>query len=192
MDMPDVGGAAKKYWPYVLGGVVGLIIIVKLRGGGSAPATVTLPGYDSSANQAANALAAQSNFANAKLGADSAINWTLAQGTAAGQIGAAATSIITALQMPTINAINSGNLADASAIESASKVAVSGYQAQQNNNRGAALAVASFGDVVKASMGGISSAVQSVSGGSAKSTADANAKDSGSFWNGLGTIATML
>lgn len=197
MDIPE---PVKKYWPYLLGGAVGIYVIAKMSGAGSAsPSSVVLPGYDQNAALANSTLAAQSSLANATLAANTEnannlaqIEFLKTQGIVAGQLGTTASQMITALQMPTIAAINSGNVADAAALESAGNVAIAGFNAQANINRSSAITITSLADAVRTSMSSISNAVSSVSGGTTSAVANANAKNSGDMWGGLGTLATFI
>jgi len=57
--MSDTTEAIKKYWPWVAGGVVGLIIIVKIRGGGSSDPMAGFYAAQSQAAQQSAILGAQ-------------------------------------------------------------------------------------------------------------------------------------
>lgn len=135
----------KKHWPLVLGGIVGIFLVVKFVGSRSTTTTsdATYGTFNAQAYAAQSAAALQQSqiAANTQLASDTlnantqiaagknAVNWTMAQGAVALQIGNAAGNLIAALDMPTITAINSSAAADAQALRSAESIVTTGLKA---------------------------------------------------------------
>lgn len=151
----------KKHWPLVLGGVVGLFLVAKFVGARNASSTSSTATYSAGVPFNAQAYAAQSaaSLQSAQLAQNTQIaedtlnastqvaagknfvNWTLAQGAVAQQIGTAAGNLIAALDMPTITAINNNAAADAQALKSAESIFTTGVKANALDiqNAGAAM-----------------------------------------------------
>ena len=134
--MADTKELVKKYWPWGVGAVVGLLVISRMGGGASS--TGGLSAQEQAALQLqANAQGLQAAqiqgqkeaamYASTVAGQ---VEWTLAQG-AAGKAAAEGTAAIVAqLQQPTIAAIQSEGAQGIAALQAAAAVGAAGYAAQ--------------------------------------------------------------
>ena len=159
--MDGVKDFVKSYWPYIVGAVVGLFIILRYAGGSSASSGDA--GYSSiiagqtAAGQANAQLQAQITMAeNAnkierdKLAAQIAYdtkdldiksqavaseafnNFQTTQAAMAGAIGSSTSSVLNSLFAPSITAMAAGAQENAAALEAAGNVAASSFTAQGN------------------------------------------------------------
>jgi hypothetical protein len=154
----EISPTVKRYGLYAVGGIVGLVIILKLRGGGTAAPVDNTAAYlaaqtAASSQYAQTALQAQAQQAAidaqtdatnkaydlqmANLQVTNAANnnaaqaaYVTAQAQMAGAIGSAAGSVIDALNQPAITAINNATIENANAIQSAVSTANTGFLAQ--------------------------------------------------------------
>lgn len=148
MDVPE---PVKKYWPYMLGGVVGLYVIVKMSGGSSSSGGssdyASLLAAQSAASTQNAAIGAQQEAAradramqqqaiqaaqaieSAKVSSAAAVSLMQAQGQVAKDVGSAASGIIGALQAPSIAAINANAAENVSTMESAAAAQIASYAA---------------------------------------------------------------
>ena len=159
--MDDLKPMIKKYWPYVLGGVVGIYLIMKF----SSPKAVSQGGggYSAFLNSQAQAGAMQSQNAlqsqalQAQIDADerksarefefttkrleleqTAINakamnqFQLSQAAMAQSVSQGAAGVIGELSRPSIHAMNSAASENAAALQAAAMAAAGGYLAQSD------------------------------------------------------------
>lgn len=251
MEMPE---PVKKYWPYLLGGAVGLYLLMRSSSGSAAaPASTdyaSLLAAQSAANasqgqlglQAASlqaqtqvALAnvqGQSDIANTQANAsltiagyqrDSAlaataaavndsnnaaqVGFVSAQAQLAASAGAATAGILTALQQPTIAAVNAGAATNIATIQAAAQAAEYSYGAVANIDQGASQMSALVGTALGA-QGGVNSqgaiaAISAASGqivgaqaaGQSQASQAASAAQAASnkaAWATIGTVAAMV
>lgn len=130
MDIPE---PIQKYWPYMLGGAVGIFIIVKMSGGNSGSGSVistagdpAIAAINAQSVRDANNLAAQREA----LAMQGNIEALKAQGQAAKDVGSAAAMVISTLQAPTVTAINAAAAENIGTVQSAVAAAMAGYNAQ--------------------------------------------------------------
>src|SRR6187551_14835 len=152
--MDDIKGFAKKYWPYIVGGIVGLYLLLRFSTGGSSQAvnpTYQLPqqaGIDpglaaqiDAQNQKtaldAKALSAQIDYNNKSLDVLEKKNYSDAfnafqtsQALMAGAIGESAAQVVGALNAPAITAMQASALENAAALGAAGNVAAASFMAQ--------------------------------------------------------------
>lgn len=154
MDGGDVKIFVKHNWPYILGGVVGLWLIMRYSGGSSAPAQNS-SGDEQQFMALMNAQAAQSAaqgaqvaMANKNLDQQYAIAvkslevqnaqgnnatqvaWLQAQGDAAMKTAGASAMLVDALNRPASQAIASSGQVTAAGLAASGMVGVAGFQAQ--------------------------------------------------------------
>lgn len=139
----------KKYWPYVAGAVIGLILIMRYMSGGSTASSgssdlaafysaQTAQGQQSmqlaaqtAQIQAANdAAARQDALARDTLTAQTTVATIQAQAQMAQAVGQSAAGVVGALYGPTVQAINTAGVENAAAFQSAAVVAAAGFQTQ--------------------------------------------------------------
>lgn len=157
--MDDVKGFVKQYWPYIVGAVVGLYLILKFSGGGSASSGDNGYGAFLQAQTAAGAqnaslqvqaqaaadknaldnkaLMAQIDLNKAQLAVVDNANYATAfnnfqtsQAAMADSIGTSTAKIIDALNAPSITAMAAGAYENAAALEAAGNVAANSFAAQ--------------------------------------------------------------
>lgn len=158
--MDDVKGFVKQYWPYIVGGIVGLYLILKFAGGGSSSASgdggygaflqaQTAAGAQNAALQMQMQAAADKNALDSKaLDAQIAINnatlqvqkeknyadafnaFQNSQAAMAQSIGSSTANVIDALNAPSIAAMQAGAVENAAALEAAGNVAAASYLTQ--------------------------------------------------------------
>ena len=177
MEMPEV---VKKYWPWGVGAVVGLLLISRLSSGSSSSSG----GSDAAAYAAANAAQAQAAAQAAAAGVQSSqiqaardtslaatqaaslastqanqVQFVGAQAQLATSAGATTAAIIQSLQAPRIVAINGAALDNATTLQAAADAAKSSYGAVTALGLGAS---AMAGDAAAhiATAGGINAAGQ--------------------------------
>ncbi len=160
--MEDVKGFVKQYWPYILGAVVGLYLILRFSAGSSGGSSggSDLSAYYNAQTQAGAqnaALQLQANMAadknaldnraldaqinmnkaglevqQAKNYSDAFINFQATQAAMATAIGGATAGVLDALNKPAITAMQAGAIENAAALEAAGNVAASSFMAQGN------------------------------------------------------------
>lgn len=150
----DIKPVIKKYWPWMLGGVAGLYLITRMSGGAATGGGVITGGTDAATMQLAmqaQQMQASNNLALASLASttgkqnnDAQVQNILAQGAMAGQIGASAAGLITALNVPAITAINSANDLNKQAVNAAAAIAIGGYTSQAAQLQAAADAAGNY------------------------------------------------
>lgn len=173
--MADVQDFIKKYWPYILGGVVGLYLLSRQTGSGQ-PQTVVLGGggmsdaaYMAQAQMAS--IEAQSAIdrqmlqmqqtqmdrehtlnlsaleAQTRAASDANLtNYLAAQGAASQGVAQAASGVIAALTAPSIAAINSSTQENAHALMAASQAAGDAYKSIAQINLAASEVAGRFAD----------------------------------------------
>ncbi len=173
--MADIQDTLKKYWPYLLGGAVGIYFLMG-RSSNSTPQQVVLSsgGMSDAAYMAqAQIRAAESQAATEKeylrMQEEAAIrdynlqvtaldaqtrsaadanlaNYLLAQGSAAQGVAQAASGVIASLTAPSIAAINATSAENAYALQSAAAAAAAGYTAISNINLAASDVAGKFAE----------------------------------------------
>lgn len=138
-----------KYWPYVAGAIIGLILIMRYMGGRATTSTgssdlASFYAAQTAQGQQAMQLAAQTaqiqavNDAAARqdalardtLAAQTKIGTIQAEAQMAQAVGQSAAGVVGALYGPTVQAINSAGVENAAAFQSAALVAATGFQSQ--------------------------------------------------------------
>lgn len=170
--MGDAGELLKKYWPWAVGGVVGLLLISRYMGGGSqASGDSSLAAFyqaqaSASAQQQANAAAqmqAQTNrdvamasidLQREQVRASSESQYLAAQANMALAVGQSASGTIAALYAPSIAALNAAGYENAAALQAGATVAAAGLTAQ-------GAATAAVGEALKG-YGAVANAVSSM------------------------------
>lgn len=158
--MDDVKGFLKKYWPYIVGAIVGLYILLRYSSGGSSAsggstdyaAFMNAQTQASSQNAALQgqlaSVAAQQALDRDKLNAQIAYDnkdldikknavaadafnaFQNSQAAMAQSLGTSASTIINALNTPAITAMSAGAIENAAALEAAGMVAANSFNAQ--------------------------------------------------------------
>jgi len=175
--MDDAKELLKKYWPYIVGGIVGLYILLRYNGGGSASsgssdyaALLAAQSQAASQNAAIGAQAAQAagtlqlnrDALNAQIAKDNATlelqkkavqaeafnNFQSSQAAMAKSIGESTAGLITALNAPSITAMAAGAQENAAALLAAGNVAASAFTTQGNIVNAGASTVAAVGNAV--------------------------------------------
>lgn len=202
MAMQDVSGATKKYWPYVLGGVIGLYVVYKYVGGNSnSGAQYSLSGsvaFDPA--QAQVALASQSmNLQAARDEKELQVAYMKAQSEAALNVGVGAAQLVSALQKPTIAAINAAGAENAATVMSAAALTSASYAARGQIASAALLASGIQTQAIASGVGHVASTVNAASaaagsavgaaGAASGAGAAADASSDSAMWSALGTIA---
>ena len=171
--MDDVKGFVKKYWPYIVGGIVGLFLILRYSGGSSSSGDGGAGNYaamlqaQSQAAQQAAAIAAQQqaaaaenatnnkalDIANNKNYADAFNNFQLSQAEMAKSIGSSAAQVIAALNTPAVTAMQAGAVENAAALEAAGNVVANSFLAQagivQSSNSLAGSMASALGEAIQ-------------------------------------------
>lgn len=145
----DAKDAVKKYWPWMLGGVVGLYLLS--RNSGSSSGGTVVMGYSDAAYAAQAQIAAvnaQTQLQSEAAAREHALNlaaleaqtktandanlaaYIAAQGTAAQGVAAAASGVIGSLLAPSVAAINASAYENAAALQAGADAASAGYLAQ--------------------------------------------------------------
>lgn len=145
---------AKKYWPYAVGGVAAIFIIMKMRGGGSSGGSVDLSGMYA-AQAAASSQAAQLGLQSRQLDiqaqaaqADGVAKVTAANAQAAAAAGASATGIIQQLYAPGVAAINAAAAENVATLQSAALLTSQSYQQRANMVLGTAGTAAAYANAI--------------------------------------------
>lgn len=155
MDAKEV---VKKYWPYMLGGVIALFLIMRMRGGNSSgDAASAFYASQAAAGAAQSQASAQLEIARAQINAQETAanrqhqynletlglqkeanyatainNFVAAQGTAAQGVGAAVQAMVGSLNAPIIAAMQGSAYENAAAMAAAAQTAAAGFGAQAN------------------------------------------------------------
>jgi len=181
--MDDVKGFIKERWPWILGGLVGIYLVLKYMGGGSSSSSDGgMAAYLASQNQAASQMAianaqiqaqrdsqAAANALardqlNAQIGANNnatQVGFLQAQGQAAQNVASAASTVVSALNQPAIAAMNAAAYENAAALTGAAGVAQAGYVAQASNVKSASSVVQAVSQAVGSTNQSLSSQAQS-------------------------------
>ena len=139
--------ALKKYWPYIVGAIVGLYLISKYMGGSSSSGSTDYASFLNAQNAAAaqaaqigiaqQQLQNQTDLQNAQIQLASQAEqdaaqatYMQAQGQLASQVTAASSGVIAALYQPAITAINAAGVYNGQVAQAAAQVAVGGFQSQ--------------------------------------------------------------
>lgn len=170
---------------------------VVYTGGGAAPNSGNSQALENQAAQIAlqgQALTLQAGLARDKMMSDAAINnsiisaetaasnnaaqigWLGAQGQVAQNVAGAASQVITALELPSIAAINSSAAADAATVKAASDAASAGYLSQAS--------------IFKSLAGTASNSNNNVATATSNAVKAGSASD-GAMWNTLGSVASI-
>lgn len=221
----EIPAIIKDNWPMAVGGIVGIYLILKFMGskGSSTPAPVIAGGMDSTAYAAmANANAAvqtaqiqaaskaaeiqaqndamntQAAIINNQNNNAAQIAFVQTQGQVAQSVGSAAQGIITALELPSIQAMNSAAAQNNATLDAAAKVAESGFLSQAAISSSALQNVTALSGLVASSNQTMASAiggnVQTANAGSqalantTNSVINANAQSGINSTNVLGTL----
>jgi len=144
--MDDIKPLIKKSWPYALGIVAGLWLIMRYSGSSSSSGSdyASLLAAQSAAaaqnaqiglqqqamQQAADEQARQDQLASQAQQAQAQTDYLNAQASMASAVGAAASGVLGALYQPTINALNAASYENAAVYQSAAGVAAAGYASQ--------------------------------------------------------------
>jgi hypothetical protein len=156
MDMGDVKSVAIKYWPWLVGGAIGIFLLTRVRGGSSGGSDVSAFYASQAAAGAAQSQAnAQLEIARAQIAAtekasdrtheynlaniglqkealysQAIIGFNQSQAAMAAGIGTSAGAVVGALNAPAIAAMQGAAYENAAAMEAAAYAAGMGYQAQ--------------------------------------------------------------
>lgn len=180
--MDDIKGFVKQYWPYVLGGTVGLWLLLRSSGGQSDG------GYGQfiAANNQAALASQQMGMQNAQLQAQidaaerqsqreydfglkqldmqqqalhaSAITaFVDAQSEMAASVSQGAAGVISALTGPSIAAINGAAVENAAAMDAAAMTAASGYLAQSQMVQGTSQMIGNISQALRANNDAVAS-----------------------------------
>ena len=178
--MDDAGEILKKYWPWAVGGVVGLLLISRYMGGGSqASGDSSLAAfYQAQAAASANQQAMSAQTMQAQTARDVALaqidlqkqatasaaesQYLAAQAQMALAVGQSASGTIAALYAPSIAALNASGYENAAALQAGATVAAAGLTAQGAATAAVGEALKGYGAVANA----VSSMPASNSGGS--------------------------
>lgn len=140
MDTGDVKVFVKNNWPYLVGAVVGIFVVWRFMAGRSASSGGS-DGYSQYlAGQAAQQqLALQAGLQSAQIElarqesqANAAANTMAAQAALAESAGAAVSGILAQLNQPALHAMRYSAAENVAALDAASRVAVSSFDAQAN------------------------------------------------------------
>lgn len=144
----------KKYWPYVIGGIVGLYIVLKYMGGSSSssssdPYTAYMTAQTQLQAQNAQIAAQQQSesdqvgLANAQINMQNNANYANAfnafqtsQAAMASSLGTSVSQVITALNTPAITALQAGAIENSAALTAAGNVAANSFLAQGQVSQG--------------------------------------------------------
>lgn len=158
--MDDIQDFLKDNWPYVVGGIIGLIIIVRFFGSRNAPDTAyaQLVAGNAAALQAStqasiaqSQIEAQERQSRAELDlqksaieASSQSNYLQASANMALAVGQSATGVIGQLYQPAISAMTSAAYENAAVVDAAAYVAAAGFASQSDIVKSGASSVASL------------------------------------------------
>lgn len=160
----DAQEAIKKYWPWALGGVVGLFLLSRMGGSSSG-------GGDYAAYVAAQSAAAQSNaqagIAQSQIASQTALanrqldlaekdlmsqaqtNYLLAQGAMAKGVGEAASGVVGALLTPYTTVLQTSAYENSAALLAASNIAIGGFETQRGLVAESSKAIAAVSEGLK-------------------------------------------
>lgn len=148
--MDDTKEFLKKYWPYIVGGIIGLWLILRYSGGGSSGGGGADGAY-SAYLQAQTAAAAQNaqlgmqqqaqqaqiNLANKQLDVENNANYATAfnnfqttQAQMANALGSSVSAVVGALNAPAITAMQSAAYENSAALQAAGNVAAQSFLTQ--------------------------------------------------------------
>lgn len=172
--MDDAGELLKKYWPWAVGGVVGLLLISRYMSGGSSEASgdsSLTAFYQAQAAASANQQAMSAQTMQAQTARDVAMaqialqekatasasesQYLATQAQMALAVGQSASGTIAALYSPSIAALNAAGYENAAALQAGATVAAAGLTAQ-------GVATAAVGEALKSAYGSAASAVSSM------------------------------
>lgn len=135
--MDDLVENTKKYWPYALGAVIGVGIIIYFNRGSSSGGSDNAYASLAAAQSAGSASNQQFALQKAQLDSQMAladkqltISAMKAQGETAAQLAGAAGTVISALNAPSVAAINAAAAENVATINSSVLAASAGYMAQ--------------------------------------------------------------
>ena len=202
MDVQVITENTKKYWPYVVGGVIGLYLVYKFVGGssGSNSAEVVYSGQPFDPAQAQFALASQQmQLAAANEERALQVQYMGQQALAAKNVASGAAELVSALQRPTIAAINAASAENAATVMSAAALTSASYESRSRMVSAATIAAAMQTQALSNSVNSTSNAViastnaagASVNAASnaAQAAAASEAASDGAIWSTIGTIA---
>ena len=172
--MDDAGEILKKYWPWAVGGVVGLLLVARYMGGGNSASSgdsSLAAFYQAQAAASANQQAMSAQTMQAQTARDVALaqidlqkqatasasesQYLAAQAQMALAVGQSASGTIAALYAPSIAALNAAGYENAAALQAGATVAAAGLTAQGR-------ATAAVGEALKSGYGSAASAVSSM------------------------------
>lgn len=217
----EVKQVVKDYWPYLIGGAVGIYLIYQYSGSSSSSPVVVGQQFDQAAaayglqmraldNQNASAQAAaavamaevQRGVAADTLAAS--VAYTAAQGTAAKDVAAGSAQVIAQLQAPTVSAMQLQTAENIAALQTAGAIAAAGYGAQtaqaQAMGQAAAAAMASNAAQSLALSSTTAAGLQSIApqqgalqlGQQASAAAQSSGATAGAAATAIGAIASMF
>jgi hypothetical protein len=146
----------KKYWPYVVGGIIGLWLILRYSGGGSSggggadgayaaylQAQTAAAAQNAQLGMQQQAQQAQINLANKQLDVENNANYATAfnnfqttQAQMAAALGGSVAQVVGALNNPAITAIQAAALENSAALQAAGNVAANSFLAQGTVSKG--------------------------------------------------------
>ena len=189
----DAKELAKKYWPYAVGGVVGIIVLMKINGGGSSSNSSGLASMVAAQNAAAGQAAAlglqsrQLDIQEKAMLADAAAKQTAAGAQAAAAAGASATGIIRELYAPSVAAINAGAAENIATLQSAAVLTGQSYKSRADMILATAGTAASYADAIgktQLATGAAAAAGLGSIGAQAPALAEMNkSSQNNGFWN---------
>lgn len=196
MDSSDI---IKKYWPYLVGGAIGLYFIVGKSGASSDNGYSAFFQAQTAAQTAASQQAYQQavlqaqvdaqNSANAleakKLEAQTNVAYLQAQASMANAVTSGASQVVAALYAPTVTAINAAGYENAAALNAAATVASGGFNAQSKMVSSLSQTVQGVGTGLSGIWQGVGESVAAISKNSVRSEMLQNLTDSA---NNLGAI----
>lgn len=211
MDIQDIQSGAKKYWPYLLGGVIGIYVIYKFTSSGQTQ-TVQYSGVQAfDPAQAAYALQSQGATASYNLELQKMnvsaqlqeralqIQFLESQANAASNVSSGASEVIAALQKPTIASINAAAAENAATVMSAAALASANFAARADITQAALMSSAIMASAINDGSSGISNAVIASAnasgaqvnavGSAISNTSAANSASDSSMWSAIGTLA---
>ncbi len=145
--MDEAQDFIKKYWPYLLGGLIAIYLLMRSGSSSASSDSGMYSAYLAAQTQAANtnaqaqlqqsALHQQAQMRTAQLTAQTQavqgqqqIHYLTAQGSVAQAVGGAAANLVRALYQPAITAMGSSAYENAATLNAASQVAVGGFATQ--------------------------------------------------------------
>lgn len=150
----EVKEVAKKYWPYAVGGVAAIFIIMKMRGGGGGGGGVDMSALYAAQAQAsgqAAQLGLQSRQLEIQAQAaqlDGAAKMTAANAQAAAAAGASASALIRELNAPGVAAINAAAAENVATLQSAALLTGQSYQSRANMVLATAGTASAYADAI--------------------------------------------